>query len=86
MILYPKAQMTAQRELDAAIGQNWLLSFKDHSSLVYVEVLCKEVLHWPPLMITAIPHCLMQDVIIGQYSMLADTMVIGNSWSIVHYY
>jgi cytochrome P450 len=86
MILYPEAQTTAQRELDAAIGPNRLPSFEDHSNLPYVEALCKEVLRWHPLMTTAVPHRLMQDDIVGQYFIPAGTMIVGNSWSVVRYY
>jgi cytochrome P450 len=86
MILYPEAQMTAQRELDAVIGPNRLPSIEDLSDLLYVEALCKEVLRWHPLLTTALPHRLMQDDIVGQYFIPAGTIVLGNSWSVVCHY
>ncbi|KAF8523698.1 cytochrome P450 [Hysterangium stoloniferum] len=84
MILYPKAQLTAQRELDAVIGPNRLPSFEDRSSLPYVTALCKEVLRWHPVLATSMPHRLMQDDVVGQYFIPAGTMVLGNSWGILH--
>jgi cytochrome P450 len=86
MILYPEAQLTAQKELDAVIGPNRLPSFDDRRSLPYVSALCKEVLRWHPLLTIAIPHRLMQDDVIGQYFIPAGTVVIGNSWFVVYHH
>ncbi|KAF8523770.1 cytochrome P450 [Hysterangium stoloniferum] len=61
MILYPEAQLTAQKELDAVIGPNRLPSFEDRSQLPYLVALCKEFLRWHPVATIAIPHRLMQD-------------------------
>ncbi|KAF8523779.1 cytochrome P450 [Hysterangium stoloniferum] len=84
MILYPEAQLTAQKELDAVIGPTRLPSFEDRSSLPYVDALCKEVLRWHPLLTTALPHRLMQDDVVGQYFIPAGTTVLGNAWGILH--
>ncbi|KAF8504989.1 cytochrome P450 [Hysterangium stoloniferum] len=84
MVLYPEAQFTAQKELDKVIGATRLPSLEDRSSLPYVKALCKEVLRWHPLLPGSLPHRLMQDDIVGQYFIPAGTIVIGNSWGILH--
>ncbi|KAF8523771.1 cytochrome P450, partial [Hysterangium stoloniferum] len=80
MILYPEAQLTAQKELDAVIGPNRLPSFEDRSQLPYLVALCKELLRWHPMGTVALPHRLMQDDVVGQYFIPAGTIVVGNAW------
>ncbi|KAF8521782.1 cytochrome P450 [Hysterangium stoloniferum] len=84
MILYPEAQLTAQKEFDAVIGPNRLPSFEDRSQLPYLVALCKETLRWHPVATIAIPHRLMQDDVVGQYFIPAGTIVQGNAWGILH--
>lgn len=84
MILYPEAQLIAQKELDSVIGPNRLPSFEDRCDLPYVVALCKEVLRWHPLTTTAFPHRLTQDDIVGDYFIPAGTMILGNAWGILH--
>jgi cytochrome P450 len=84
MILYPGVQLTAQRELDSAIGPNRLPSFEDRNRLPYVEALYKEVLRWHPLLTTALAHRLIRDDVVNQYFIPAGTTVLGNSWSVLY--
>ncbi|KAF8523692.1 cytochrome P450 [Hysterangium stoloniferum] len=84
MVLYPGAQLAAQKELDAVVGPNRIPSFEDRRDLPYISALCKEVLRWHPLFIAALPHRLVQDDVIGQYFIPAGTMVLGNAWGILH--
>ena len=49
MSLYPEVQVKAQREIDQVTGANRLPSYKDRTSLPYLNALIKEVLRWNPV-------------------------------------
>lgn len=80
MLLHPRAQRSAQTELDSVIELGSLPSFEDKESLPYLRALLKEVLRWNTVANVAVPHVLDQDDIIGEYFIPKNTIVMGNSW------
>ncbi|GJJ06142.1 hypothetical protein Clacol_000331 [Clathrus columnatus] len=84
MLLYPDVQRKAQAELDNFLGEDKLPSFDDRKHLPYIGALCKEVLRWHPVTPVAVPHMLKEDDIIGEYFVPKGTIVIGNTWSLLH--
>ncbi|GJJ06098.1 hypothetical protein Clacol_000287 [Clathrus columnatus] len=84
MILYPDVQKAAQEELEKVVGLNSLPTFKDRPNLPYINALCKEVLRWHPITPAGFPHMLKQDDVIGKYFVPKGTLVMGNTWSLLH--
>ncbi|KAH8822519.1 cytochrome P450 [Flagelloscypha sp. PMI_526] len=80
MVLYPKAQDEAQRELDATIGQDTLPTWKDRDRLPYVNALIKETLRWGPVAPQALPHCSNMDDVYKGYFIPKKTIIIANVW------
>ncbi|KAA1466861.1 CyP450 monooxygenase [Dentipellis sp. KUC8613] len=84
MCLFPEAQRKAQAEIDAVIGTDRLPEFGDEASLPYVDALVKEVLRWRQVVPLAIPHKVVADDVYEGYWIPAGSIVIGNSWAILH--
>jgi len=84
MVLNPDAQHKAQDEIDGLLGGTRLPSMEDEGMLPYVGALVKEVLRWHPVVNLAIPHKVMEDDVYEGYLIPGGSMVIGNSWAILH--
>ena len=56
MTLFPDIQQRAKQEIDAVVGCEELVSFKDRPSLPYVEALFREILRWSPVVPLSVSH------------------------------
>ncbi|TFY83920.1 hypothetical protein EWM64_g94 [Hericium alpestre] len=84
MTMYPEVQRRAQEELDQVVGKDRLPDFTDEPSLPYTTAVMKEVLRWQQVAPFAIPHCVMTDDVYNGYFIPAGSIVIGNSWAVLH--
>ncbi|KAJ7460270.1 cytochrome P450 [Mycena latifolia] len=84
MLVNPDAQRRAQAEIDSITGGEYLPDFDDEASLPYVSALVKEVLRWKNVAPVALPHMLTTDDEYRGYRLPAGSMVIGNTWAILH--
>ncbi|KAF9070685.1 cytochrome P450 [Rhodocollybia butyracea] len=84
MVLYPEVQIKARRELDSVIGSCRLPDFSDRGSLPYIDAIVKEVLRWNPVAPLGLPHMATKEDEFGGYRIPAGTLVLGNSWTILH--
>ncbi|TFK81327.1 cytochrome P450 [Polyporus arcularius HHB13444] len=84
MVLYPEIQRKAQAEVDRVIGRDRLPDFSDEPSIPYVTALVKEVLRWRPVTPLAVPHRLTADDVYNGYHLPAGSIVVGNSWAMLH--
>ncbi|KAF8515735.1 cytochrome P450 [Gautieria morchelliformis] len=84
MILYPDVQRKAQAELDDVIGADRLPGFEDRQNLPYINALCKEIQRWHPVFPLAIAHGVMEDDIYNNYFIPKGSVIIGNSWAMLH--
>ncbi|KAI0758757.1 cytochrome P450 [Fomes fomentarius] len=84
MLMYPEIQRKAQAEVDRVIGRDRLPNFSDEPSLPYVAALVKEVLRWRPVTPLAVPHRLTADDVYNGYHLPNGSIVVGNSWAILH--
>ncbi|KAJ7454125.1 cytochrome P450 [Mycena latifolia] len=84
MLLNPDAQKRAQAEIDSITGGKDLPDFEDEASLPYVSALVKEVLRWRNVTPIAVPHLLTTDDEYRGYRLPAGSMIIGNTWAILH--
>ncbi|KAH8817725.1 cytochrome P450 [Flagelloscypha sp. PMI_526] len=80
MVLYPEAQIEAQKELDAVIGQDTLPTWKDRNRLPYTNALIKEALRWFPVGPQGLPHCSNADDTYKGYFIPKKTILIANIW------
>ncbi|KAJ7080682.1 cytochrome P450 [Mycena epipterygia] len=84
MLANPDAQRKAQAEIDGVTSQKYLPTFNDEASMPYVAALVKEVLRWKNVTPFALPHILMADDEYRGYRLPAGSIVIGNTWAILH--
>ncbi|OCH84102.1 cytochrome P450 [Obba rivulosa] len=84
MTLYPDVQRRAQDELDRVVGRTRLPNFGDRSHLPFIEALIREVYRWNPVSPLALPHVSTSDDVYDEYYIPAGSVVIGNSWAIMH--
>ncbi|KAN0118658.1 Cytochrome P450 [Russula decolorans] len=84
MVLHPDAQSRAQREIDNVVGTGRLPNFGDEMSLPYVSALVEEVMRWHPVAPVAVPHRLTVDDVYEGYFLPAGSIVIGNTWAVLH--
>ncbi|KAJ7595208.1 putative CyP450 monooxygenase [Mycena floridula] len=84
MCLYPDVQKRAQAELDRVVGDQRLPTFDDQPQLPYINALMKEAIRWMPVLPLAIPHLTLKDDVYRGYFIPKDSLVIGNSWKILH--
>ncbi|KAJ7230253.1 cytochrome P450 [Mycena pura] len=84
MLANPEAQAKAQAELDAVIGPGNLPDFADEASLPYVSAIVKEVLRWKNVTPIGIPHYVAVEDEYAGYRIPAGSIVVGNTWSILH--
>ncbi|ETW78616.1 cytochrome P450 monooxygenase 3 [Heterobasidion irregulare TC 32-1] len=84
MVLYPEVQKQAQAEIDRVVGTDRLPDFTDEAALPYIGALVKEVFRWHPAVPLAIPHRVVCDDVYDGYFIPAGSVVIGNSWAILH--
>ncbi|KAJ7119924.1 cytochrome P450 [Mycena crocata] len=88
MLANPDAQRQAQAEVDAVTGGKCLPDFNDESSMPYVTAIVREVLRWqnatPIGAILALPHYVDFEDEYKGYRIPAGSLVIGNTWAILH--
>ncbi|KAK2462567.1 hypothetical protein APHAL10511_005410 [Amanita phalloides] len=81
MALHPAAQNKAQEEIDRVVGPHRLVTFKDRTSLLYVEALYREVLRWRPVAPLGFPHSTIRDEVYQGYHIPKGCFVIANIWA-----
>ncbi|KNZ78883.1 Steroid 17-alpha-hydroxylase/17,20 lyase [Termitomyces sp. J132] len=87
-IRYPDWVVTAQREIDNAVGTDRLPTFKDRPYLPYVEAIVRETLRWRPAIRFGVPHRSTADDIIEhqgeQYFIPKNSIILAVTWAIEH--
>ncbi|KIY50214.1 cytochrome P450 [Fistulina hepatica ATCC 64428] len=78
MIAYPEVQKKAQKEIDEVVGCGRLPDLDDRDSLPYIDAIVKELFR------AALPHTSTHSDEFRGYHIPAGTLVIGNSWTILH--
>ncbi|TFK39023.1 cytochrome P450 [Crucibulum laeve] len=84
MTLYPEVQKKAQIELETVVGNTCLPQNSDLPRLPYLAAVVKELLRWNPVAPIAIPHRAMADDVYRGYHIPKDSVVIANSWAVLH--
>ncbi|KAF8874761.1 cytochrome P450 [Infundibulicybe gibba] len=84
MVLHPDVQRKAQAELDSVLGKNRLPEIGDRDSLPYVNAVAMEAMRWQNVTPFAFPHVSTYDDEYDGYFIPRGTLVIGNTWSILH--
>ncbi|EKM55879.1 uncharacterized protein PHACADRAFT_256807 [Phanerochaete carnosa HHB-10118-sp] len=84
MVLYPEAQALVQEEIDRVVGRDRLPEMDDQNSLPCVTAVIYEVLRWHSPLPLASPRRAMTDDEYNGYHIPAGSVVMGNSWAILH--
>jgi len=85
MCLHPEVQKKAQMELDELLAMTHSLpTFADRPKLHYVNAIVEECLRWQIVAPLGLPHVLSEDDEYDGYFIPKGTLVIGNSWAILH--
>ncbi|OJT02061.1 O-methylsterigmatocystin oxidoreductase [Trametes pubescens] len=84
MSQYPDVQKKTHAELDRVIGPDCLPDFGDREELVYMNAVIKEALRWHVVVPLSLPHRTVEDDVYGGYFVPAGTMVVPNTWAMLH--
>ncbi|KAF6752910.1 O-methylsterigmatocystin oxidoreductase [Ephemerocybe angulata] len=84
MVLSPEIVQKAHKELDKVVAHNRLPNEADRARLPFVEAIVKEVLRFAPSPNSGLPHMLSEDDEYNGYFIPAGTIVVGNTWTILH--
>lgn len=83
MVWWPEFQTKAQEELDRVLGDR-LPDFADQAALPYVEAIIRETYRRFPVLPLAVPHAVEEDDVYEDMKIPRGTVVIGNTWAIMH--
>ncbi|TFK33689.1 cytochrome P450 [Crucibulum laeve] len=83
MVCFPDIKVKAQKELDHVLNGR-LPEHNDMQSLPYLSAIVKEVLRWQVVTPMAVPHLATEDDTYNGYHIPKNSIVIGNSWAILH--
>ncbi|KAJ6458411.1 cytochrome P450 [Mycena vitilis] len=84
MLANPEAQKKGQAEIDSVIGAGHLPDYADEGALPYISAIVKEVLRWRNVTPIALPHYVAVDDEFQGYRIPARSIVLGNTWAILH--
>ncbi|KAJ7586754.1 cytochrome P450, partial [Mycena floridula] len=84
MCLFPEVLKRAQAELDDVVGDQRLPTFDDRPLLPYINALMKEATRWMPVAPLGLPHFSIRDNVYRGYLIPKGSVVIGNSWGLLH--
>ncbi|EIM85782.1 cytochrome P450 [Stereum hirsutum FP-91666 SS1] len=87
LLLYPKVQQRAQKELDSVIGRERLPNNEDRGRLPYIEAMCKEILRWRLVTQLGVAHSTREDDIFEGYFIpkgIRSFYLGENSWAMLH--
>ncbi|KAM0749101.1 cytochrome P450 [Meredithblackwellia eburnea MCA 4105] len=83
-VLHPEAVAKAQAELDKVIGDDRTPVLDDIGQLPYCDAFIKEVMRWRPVAPAGVPHMMTQDEIFQGCIIPKGSLVIGNTWAVLH--
>ncbi|KAF7359221.1 hypothetical protein MSAN_01264200 [Mycena sanguinolenta] len=84
MLANPEAQKKAQAEIDAVVGTDRLPDWEDEAKMPYLTAVIKESLRWRNVTPIAIPHFLPVEDEYKGYRLPAGSIVMPNTWAILH--
>ncbi|KAF5340288.1 hypothetical protein D9611_007844 [Ephemerocybe angulata] len=80
----PHVQKKAQAEIDRVVGPNRIPSVSDRDSLPYLHAIVKEVNRYYTVVPLGVPHTVTEDEEYNGYFIPKDTMILPNSWAMMH--
>jgi len=81
---FPDVQKTAQKAIDAVVGDARLPVLNDIKQIPYIAALIKEVVRYRPMLPMALPHAMLEDDNYRGYFIPRETMLFVNLWAIFH--
>ncbi|KAF8189603.1 cytochrome P450 [Mycena galopus ATCC 62051] len=84
MLSNKDAQRKTQAEIDSVTQGKCLPDFTDEEAMPYITAVVKETLSWKNVGPLAIPHFLAVEDEYEGYRIPANSIVIGNTWAILH--
>ncbi|KAE9395214.1 cytochrome P450 [Gymnopus androsaceus JB14] len=84
LVCNPDILKKGQAAVDAVVGYDRLPGVVDEGKIPYVDAIVMEGLRWRPVIPLAIAHHTASADTYKGYYIPADTIVMGNSWAILH--
>ncbi|KAK7092781.1 cytochrome P450 2J4-like [Littorina saxatilis] len=75
---YPEVQTRCQQDIDKVVGQGRSATMDDRKNLPYIEAVITEIFRVVNIAPVAVPHVAVKEGKIRQYTVPAETIVIGN--------
>ncbi|GJE96382.1 cytochrome P450 [Phanerochaete sordida] len=83
VVLNPAIQKRAQEALDR-VCPGRLPTFADQEDLPYIDAIVKESLRWNPVLPIDVAHCSTADDVYRGYFIPKGSLVLANSWAMLH--
>jgi len=84
LVCNPDILKKGQAAVDAVVGPDRLPDFGDEGKIPYVDAMVMEILRWRPIVPLGVAHYTTSADTYRGYYIPANTIVIGNSWPILH--
>ncbi|XP_013408725.1 cytochrome P450 1A2 [Lingula anatina] len=84
LVAFQDAQRKAQIEIDSVIGKSREPRTDDMDKTPYVMAMIHEVLRFRPVLPLSLPRATTREVVLGEFYIPDDTMVLINYWSVCH--
>ncbi|CAJ1975958.1 unnamed protein product [Sphenostylis stenocarpa] len=81
LLNHPEVLKKARDELDSKVGQNRLVNESDIQNLPYLKKIILETLRLHPHAPLAIPHVSSDDIIIEEFNVPRNTIIMANIWA-----
>ncbi|KAJ6535985.1 cytochrome P450 [Mycena vulgaris] len=84
MLLNPDAQKKGQDAIDAVTGRKYIPDFSDYGDIPYIDAIVNEVFRCSAVVPLGVPHFSTADDVYKGVFIPKDTIVMGNSWALLH--
>ncbi|TFK25338.1 cytochrome P450 [Coprinopsis marcescibilis] len=84
LVKNPAVLKRAQAELDSVIEPGRFPDLSDEPALPYITAIVHESFRWRDVSPQALPHCLIKEDEYNGYRIPAGSIVIANSWALLH--
>lgn len=84
LLNHPDAMRKGQHAVDTVCNGTRMPTFEDVQQMPYVRQIVKETLRWRPPILMGIPHVNLAEDKVGEFTIPAGSVVVGNIWYINH--
>jgi cytochrome P450 len=81
---HPEVQKKLQQEVDQVVGPGRTVRLADREAMPYTHATMLELLRYSSIVPLGVPHCAVEDTVIGGYTIPAGTPIFLNLFALLH--